>query len=100
MAPVQVSFTLSDAFLRGTNLGQLLNTHPLLLKLGHSSSPSMRRSFYDTAVLLEYDGSYLAAARAAGAHYFKCGDWRCVRSGPCAAWRQLPLCLPLGRPLP
>ena len=77
-AHAQVSFTLSDMFLRGTNLGQLLNTHPLLLKLGRSSAPSMRRSFYDKASLSEYDGSYLAAARAAGARFFKCGDWRCA----------------------
>ena len=96
-APAQVSYTLSDMFLRGTNMDQLLNTHPVLLKLGHSSNPSMRRSFYEKAALLEYDGSYMAAARAAGAQFFKCGDWRCVlRSMHCGV-SCIPACAASGR---
>ena len=73
---MQVSFTLSDMVRNGTNLGQLLNTHALLVRLGRWSSPSFRHSPYEDAALLEYDGSYLAAAQEAGATFFKCGDWR------------------------
>ena len=76
----QVSFTLSDMVRDGTNLGQLLNTHALLVRLGRWSSPIFQHSAYEDAALLEYDGSYLAAAQEAGATYFKCGDWRCAQS--------------------
>lgn len=68
----------------GTNLGQLLNTHPLLLKLGSWNSLSLQHTTYDEVAMLEYDDSYLRAAREAGATYFKCGDWRCA-PGQCSA---------------
>ena len=71
-----MSFTLSDMVRNGTNLGQLLNTHALRVRLGRWSSPIFQHSAYEDAALLEYTGSYLAAAQEAGATYFKCGDWR------------------------
>ena len=93
----QVSFTLSDMVRNGTNLGQLLNTHALLVRLGRWSSPSFRHSPYDDAALVGYDDSYLAAAQEAGATYFKCGDWRYTPQPPrlglvanfCQAWCTL-----------
>ncbi|KAK9834907.1 hypothetical protein WJX81_007705 [Elliptochloris bilobata] len=72
----EVTFTLSDMVRNSTNLRQLLNTHPLLLKLGRWNTPTFRRSQYKEVAMLEYDSSYLAAAREAGATFFKCGDWR------------------------
>lgn len=73
-----MAFSLSDMVRFGTNLGQLLNTHPLLLKLGSWSSLSLQHTVYDEVAMLEYDESYLRAAREAGATFFKCGDWRCA----------------------
>ena len=73
-----MAFSLSDMVQFGTNLGQLLNTHPLLLKLGRWRSLSLQRTTYEDVAMLEYDESYLRAAREAGAMYFKCGDWRCA----------------------
>ena len=73
-----MSFTLSDMARSGTNLGQLLNTHALVVRLGRWSSPIFQHSANENAALLEYDGSYLAAAKDAGATFFKCGDWRCA----------------------
>lgn len=82
----QVSFALSEFAKSGENLAEVLNTHPLLLKLGYGEAPSMRRSNYDSVAMLEYDGSYLKAALEAGGEWFKAGDWRCAwrsAAGPC-----------------
>ena len=97
-----MSFTLSDMVRNGTNLGQLLNTHALLVRLGRWSSPIFQHSAYEDAALLEYDGSYFAAAQEAGATYFKCGDWRCASAsaflrqdsqGWCSAQVAVHLCI-------
>lgn len=72
---------MSEFARTGENLAEVLNTHPLLLKLGYGEAPSMRRSNYDSVAMLEYDGSYLKAAYEAGGEWFKAGDWRC-------AWRS------------
>ena len=84
-----MSFTLSDMVHNGTNLGQLLNTHALVVRLGRWSAPIFQHSVYDDAALLEYDGTYLAAAQDAGATYFKCGDWRCA---PSVLWSHRQVC--------
>ena len=89
----QVSFTLSDMVRSGTNLGQLLNTHALLVRLGRRSSPIFQHSAHKEAALLEYDGSYLAAAQEARATYFKCGDWRCASRFYCSDRHCAPLIL-------
>jgi len=75
-----VSFVLSEFARTGANLGEVLNTHPLLVKLGRGAAPSMRRSNFEAVAMLEYDESYMAAARAAGGDWFKAGDWRCARA--------------------
>ncbi len=74
----QVSFTLSDMVRNGTNLAQLLNTHALLLKLPRLEKPGLQSGSPRELAMLEYDESYLAAARAAGSAFYKCGDWRCA----------------------
>ncbi|KAK9841053.1 hypothetical protein WJX81_008184 [Elliptochloris bilobata] len=72
----EVSFSLSEFARTGENLAEVLNTHPLLMKLGHGEAPAMRRSNYEDVAMLEYDGSYLEAALEAGGEWFKAGDWR------------------------
>ena len=78
-----MSFSLSEYARTGGNLEEVLNTHPLLMKLGHGEAPAMRSSNYENVAVLEYDESYLAAALEAGGEWFKAGDWRCARRPAC-----------------
>ncbi len=84
---MQITYSLSDFVRNGTNLPQLMNTHPLLLKLGRMSSPILRRSRYDQVATLDFDDSYLTAAREAGSNFVQAGDWRCA-SGYYSNWLQ------------
>lgn len=79
-----MSFSLSDFARTGGNLEEVLNTHPLLMKLGHGEAPAMRSSNYENVALLEYDESYQAAALEAGGEWYKAGDWRCAPRPACA----------------
>ena len=89
-APTQVSFSLSEFALTGGNLEEVLNTHALLMKLGHGEAPAMRSSNYENVAVLEYDESYLAAALEAGGAWYKAGDWRCARRPACDALMLAP----------
>ena len=89
-----MSFSLSEFARTGGNLEEVLNTHPLLMKLGHGEAPAMRSSNYEDVATLEYDGSYLAAALEAGGKWYKAGDWRCARwpARALSGWHQHRTC--------
>ena len=58
-----------------------MRSHPLLVKLGHGTSPSMR-SFADVK-MYELDEGFAGVQHEFGADLYKAADWRWKQGSSC-----------------